>query len=430
MKKKAIKRHSTHEKKSFEMNSMMLFVIMMGTNVCNYLFQIIMGRLLSVADYGTVNTLMSLIVYFSVPNVIISMIAARYIALYRGEDHKEKISSVIRLLLKCGLWMALAIALLGAVFAGTISDAFRLDSNFLIYGCAIIAIVQILASIMYGTLQGMQQFLPYGIQGIINASCKLIFSVALILLGYKAGGVVAAMIFGALFTVLYCGYYIREELVEAIRNKGKEAVDFREFVRFATGMIVAQSCITILTNGDILLVKALFDDTVAGTYASAMVIGKIAMYVSTAVIATLFPIVVEEYGKGRDTRGLLKKALLYGGGSSVIMALGMNLLGKYVIGVLFGKKYLEAIEFLPAVCMFVVPLTFLTIIMNYVLAIDRVRFFAASAFGALMIMLPLIRVFCADVTQVMMICGTVLLTDVAANLYVLAIMQNKGARGR
>lgn len=412
-------------KKNFEINSMILFIFMMGANVCNYLFQIITGRLLSVRDYGTVNTLMSLIVYFSIPNSIISLIAARYIALYRGMDNSDRISSVIRLLLKCCIVITLVIALIGLIFSKPISTILHLETRFLIYGCAVIAMISVAAATMYGILQGLQLFLPYGIQGIINAVCKLVGSVLLILMGYKAWGVIAAMTIGAILTVLYCAFHIWGYLASAARYRGENVVDFREFCHFALGMIIAQSSITILTNGDILLVKALFDDTTAGTYSSAMVIGKISMYVSTAVVATLFPAVVEEHSKGNDTGKLFKKALLYGGGSSLAMALGMNLLGKYVIGILFGQKYLEGIIYLPAVCLFVVPLTFLTVIMNYVLAIDRVKFFAISVLVSTALILGLVGLFHTDVTQVMTICGVILSGDVAANLVAIILMRKK-----
>ncbi len=405
---------------------MILFLFMMGTNVCNYLFQIVIGRLLSVTDYGTVNTLMSLIIYFSIPNSIISMIAARYIALYRDMDSKDRIFSVIRFLLKCGVVITVIIVLLSLLFAAPIADLFHLDTRLLVYGCAAIAIINASAAVMYGILQGLQFFFPYGIQGVINAVCKLAGSILLILLGYKAGGVIAAMIIGAALTVLYCAFCIRGYLASAARYKGENVVDFKEFIRFALGMIIAQSSITALTNGDILLVKALFDDTVAGTYSSAMVIGKIAMYVSAAVVAAFFPMVVEEHSKGHDTGRLFRKALLYGGGSSVIMALGLNLLGRYVIGILFGQKYLAAIRYLPAVCMFVVPLTFLTVIMNYVLAIDRAGFFAVSALVSAVIILVSAGFFHTDVVQVMTLCGIILSADVIANLGALPIIRKTG----
>lgn len=402
--------------KNLEISSIILFAFMMVSNVCNYLFQIVTGRLLSVSDYGTVNTLMSLIVYFSIPNSIISMIAARYIAIYHNMNNQKSIAAVIQFLLKCGAVIALSIGIIGGLFASPIADLLHLDSRYLVYGCAIVAIINVSAAVMYGILQGMQLFLPYGIQGIINALCKLLGSIGLILLGYQVGGVIAAMIAGAVLTVLYCAFYIRQPLSAAIRYRGSSGIDFREFIRFASGTIIAQSCITLLTNGDILLVKALFSDVEAGTYSSAMVIGKISMYVSTAVIAALFPMVVEENEKGKDTRRLFIKALLYGGGSSLVMALGMILLGKHVIGILFGQKYLEAIHYLPAVCMFVVPLTFLTVIMNYVLAIDKVKFFAVSVLCSTAAILVLASLYHTSVTQVMTTCGIVLSIDVILNL--------------
>lgn len=404
------------KKKNFEVNSIILFIFMMSTNVCNYLFQITTGRLLSVSDYGTVNTLMSLIVYFSIPNSIISMIAARYIALYHNMNNQKSIASVIQFLLKCGTVIVLGIGITGGLFASSIARLLHLDNHYLVYGCAAVAIINVSAAVMYGILQGLQLFLPYGIQGIINALCKLLGSIGLILLGYRAGGVISAMIAGAVLTVLYCAFYIRRPLAAAFRYRGSSGIDFREFIRFASGTIIAQSCITLLTNGDILLVKALFSDTEAGTYSSAMVIGKISMYVSTAVIAALFPMVVEEHDKGKDTRRLFAKALLYGGGSSLVMALGMILLGNYVIGILFGQKYLDAIHYLPAVCIFIVPLTFLTVIMNYVLAIDRVKFFAVSVLCSTAAILALTSLYHTSVTQVMTTCGIVLSIEVILNL--------------
>lgn len=41
----------------FERNSLIVFSISMLSNVINYLYQIIMGNLLSPSDYGLVNTL-------------------------------------------------------------------------------------------------------------------------------------------------------------------------------------------------------------------------------------------------------------------------------------------------------------------------------------------------------------------------------------
>lgn len=52
----------------FERNSLIVFSISMLSNVINYLYQIIMGNLLSPSDYGLVNTLLSLSIVAGVPS--------------------------------------------------------------------------------------------------------------------------------------------------------------------------------------------------------------------------------------------------------------------------------------------------------------------------------------------------------------------------
>ena len=47
--------------REFEKNSFMLFVLMMSANVCNYLFQIIMGNLMEVEQYAQANAESSII---------------------------------------------------------------------------------------------------------------------------------------------------------------------------------------------------------------------------------------------------------------------------------------------------------------------------------------------------------------------------------
>ena len=83
--------------REFEKNSFMLFVLMMSANVCNYLFQIIMGNLMEVEQYAQANTVVSLVGVLSIPTTIITMISARYIALNASNGRYDRIRDVIRL---------------------------------------------------------------------------------------------------------------------------------------------------------------------------------------------------------------------------------------------------------------------------------------------------------------------------------------------
>ena len=382
--------------REFEKNSFMLFVLMMSANVCNYLFQIIMGNLMEVEQYAQANTVVSLVGVLSIPTTIITMISARYIALNASNGRYDRIRDVIRLMLK-----------------------------YYVIGALVITIVNLCYSITSGTLQGMKHFFQYGMQSIMIAAGKLIFSIGLVLLGWKVYGIITALLLGTGIAIVYGVHYMKKYILHRDEASARHGIDLKEFLRYSFGTIVAQGCVIALTNGDILLVKAYFDDTQAGLYSSASVIGKIAMYVSTAIVATLFPMVVEKHQKGESTEKLFWKAMLYGGGMAVICAVSMVLFGKLVISLLFGERYMQAIHILPAVCVYVVALTFITIMMNYLLAIDRVKVFGTVMVTALAAVIVLSVWFHESVVQLMTMTGCVLLVAFVVNfLYLQYIRYN------
>ena len=414
------------EKNSFEKNSILLFVLMMGGNVCNYLFQIVAGNLMEVESYAQVNTVLAIVSVLSIPTTIITMICARYIALNTSIGNEHKIAAVLRALFQFIIIVAIILMIAMLFLMNGITQIFALDSRWYVIGALAIAILNLCFSITAGTLQGMKQFFPYGVQTILTALGKLVFSVGFILIGWSVYGVMAAVVIGIVLAIGYGLRYMGNYVKEAVLRKEKSGLDAREFLRYSIGTVVAQGCVVALTSGDILLVKAYFSDTEAGLYSSAMVIGKISMYVSTAIIATLFPMVVEKYEKGENTVPLFRKAMLYGGGVSVLCAVGMVTLGNLVISILFGERYMEAIQFLPAVCMYVVPLTFVTIFMNYILAINRLKMFDIFAFAGVIAIIGLSLFFHATVQQMMIICGGVLWVVFAGNLMSLWLESRRG----
>lgn len=404
------------DNREFEKSSMVLFILMMGANVCNYLFQIVMGNMMTVEDYGTVNTVMGIVGVLSVPTTIVTMISARYIAMGEAEEAKEDIAGVLRVMFAFVGIVSGILIIVGILGAGKISDMLNLEADIYVIGTFGLAIVNLINSVSAGTLQGLKKFFPYGVQTVLVSGGKLVLSILLVYLGWRVLGVMVSVAGGILIAILYGINYIGKYIKKAIMCKGTGNIEVKEFVKYAAGTIVAQGCIIAFTNGDILLVKAYFSDEQAGIYSSSMVIGKIAMYLTTAIVAALFPMAVEKFQKGEDTIGLFKKAMFYGGGMATACAVGMVVFGKYVIGILFGARYENAIEYLPYVCMFVVPLTFLTICMNYQLAVGKAKVFAVLLFIAVVVTVGLSTVLHKDIPQLMIMCGGVLCFALVCNL--------------
>ncbi|MDE7312702.1 MAG: oligosaccharide flippase family protein [Eubacterium sp.] len=414
----------------FEKNSMILFVLLMVANICNYLFQIAVGNLMEVEDYGIVNTILGLIAILSIPTTMIALIHARYTAIFAAQKNEGGIAAAFHLMFRFVMGVSTVLLLTGIMGIQKVTDLFAMESAGYMIGVLVVTIMNLFFSITSGTLQGLKKFFPYGIQTVLSAVGKLILSVFFICLGWHVYGVLAAICVGTAVAILYGAIQMKEDLRNVLRYQGRNLVDTRELWKYVISAMLAQGCVIAVTNGDVLLVKLYFTDEVTGVYASASVIGKISMYVSTAIVAALFPMTVDENQRGKNTFPLLRKALLYGGTASFGSALGMSLFGKYVIGILFGERYQKAIIYLPYVCMFIVPLTLVTILMSYALAIGTSKMFEISMAVGTGGIFGLSVLLHETVEQIMVLAGMILIGVFAVNMIWLIRIKNRQRYGK
>ena len=101
----------------FERNSLVVFAITMIANVLSYLYQIVMGNVLTPADYGTVNTLLSLSVVVGVPSGIISALTATYTAKYHAHGETFAIAAFMHGMLRVAAVLAVIVFVAGALLS-------------------------------------------------------------------------------------------------------------------------------------------------------------------------------------------------------------------------------------------------------------------------------------------------------------------------
>ena len=124
-------------------------------------------------------------------------------------------------------------------------------------------------------------------------------------------------------------------------------------------------------------------------------------------------------------RQLLKRAMLWGGGVAMLCAVGMNVVGRPMIGLLFGERYLAAIDLLLPISFYVVPVACLTILINYLMPLGRSGFFAVSMAAGYLLIFVLVSRFHHSVAQMLYIMGGGLLLVLAANLIYIALAPQK-----
>jgi len=389
-------------KKGYELeySSALLFLIMMSSNVLNYVFQILMGHYLAVEEYGTLTALLSMIAIVSVIPTIFTMLTARYTVMLSANDQSQQIRELFQKMSLIIVGFAGILMLLSIFCSGVISEIFKINNKNLIVLTFLVIAVSTFYSVSLGVLQGLKRFFHYGFTGFLATLGKLVFSIIFVVVGFKLFGVIAGILLGIVFATGYAVFHIRDVL----REKNQNCVDklkLNGFQRYLSTVLLAQIFISIITNGDILLVKYFFSSAEAGYYSSAMVLAKISMYVAAAIVAALFPIAAENQEKGGKVEKLLQKSLLYGGGIAILCATGLTLFSGIIIKIMYGVQYSAAAQYILPISVFIIPVTFFMILMNYQLAVNNAKPLVGSLFAGIILSGISITLFHSSIPQLL-----------------------------
>ena len=190
----------------FEKGSTILFVLMMVSNVCNYLFQICMGRMLDVNTYGDLNSLMSVLTMATLPSLVFNLVISKFVSEYNQEKN-GRIFCFIKIVFRYICIVNICLLTVGILMAEVIANYININDKELIVWTFVIASVTTFTALIIGSLQGLKRFFEYGIVNLIMPVIKLIGSIFFVYLGWKIKGVLRAMFVG--YSAMFCiGIYI------------------------------------------------------------------------------------------------------------------------------------------------------------------------------------------------------------------------------
>lgn len=388
-------------------NSMFVFALSMVTNVLTYAYQIAMGNLMTPSDYGTVNTMLSLSTVISVPSGMITALAVNLSARYQAKGERAALAAFVRKLICFAAFFAFVVMVAGGVFSGLAAHVLQVDNNGYILGVVAISAIGCITTALSGVLQGMQRFFAYSSVNIVSTLLRLVLGILFVLAGWKIAGALGAMMLAAVGASAFGMFALRDIL--GISAEKSIKLEYTVVRNYFLKSFFFQLFLLMMANGDVLLIKAFADNPAdAGIYSSGSVIGKIALYLSNSVVVVLFPLVAEHSSKGGDTIPLLKKSLLLGGCTVFACSLGIVTIGKPMVDLLFGERYQQATGLLLPIAVYVVPVALLTILINYLMPLGRVRFFAVTMTIAYLIIFVVIAQWCSEVSQMLYVMGTVL----------------------
>ena len=360
--------------KEFEKNSLIILFLTFITNIFSFLFQIIMGRMLDVSEFGTLNSISSFYSLVLLPVSIIFMVVSRHVTRY------NIIGRSINVFLKKTLLFisifAVFYTILGISLSNIIASYIKIQNINIIILLMLAVGLGLILPVATGGLQGGKKFIAFGMVNLIFWLTRLLASIIFVLFGLGIHGIILSYIIGNLLAIII-GFSVLKINFTGFYNNFHFNLNLKIF-KYVWIAFMINIGMTFLTNIDIILVKHFFTDEITGLYSAASILGKAILIASSSVIFVMFPYAAEADIKKYNIKIIFNKTLLYSAALSLFCAIGLNIFAKQIITVFFGNKYMESIIYILPITIWIIAVSIIFVISNFLLAVNKADFFSYS----------------------------------------------------
>lgn len=351
-----------------------MFIATSIVNVSNYLFHVVMGRMLGPASYGILTSLLSIFLIISVPAGTVQTVITKYVSTFKARNQYGKISYLLFTSLEKLFFYGVLGFLIFSLISGYLASFLQIPSRIPVIILGTFILVSVILPVVYGGLWGLQSFGHLGSNMVMGAFLRLAFGILLVFISFGVNGAIAASALSTFIVLLLA--FLPLKFLNAYRYDDPK-INSSEMYQYFWPVLITLLCFTILTNIDVVLVKHFFTPVEAGHYSAAAIFGKIVLFLPGAVAMVMFPMASEFHALGKDPEVILQKSLLLVGAMCGTVALSYFLFPSFVVSLLFGKKYMVSVPLLGPFGIAMTLFALLNIMLYYHLSVHNLNFIYA-----------------------------------------------------
>lgn len=328
------------------------FVGTMGIALFNYLYYPIIGRLVSVADFGEVQAVVSLFMQLGIVLTAFGYVITNIVSNVRRGEANQLILWLERLMLGASFIGLILLAGLSPMF----KDNFKLSSAAPVILVGLLIIVNIPSTSRAYILQGMKRLKEVSVAGIIYALGKLVISVALI---YLLTDNIIAALGGYIIAQIAMLAYVSHKLGNRYAGIGSSLKPIQlwklhkeqrrligaELV-YGLVIIIILSGLTLLYSSDTIIARLFFEPHELGLYSAASSVARIIFFVTASVAGVLIATVKLRESASVNFTILLRSGLLVAaiGGAGMLAFIAAP---HFFVTLLVGQAYAAGAPLLP-----------------------------------------------------------------------------------
>lgn len=318
--------------------SIILMIGSNGANFLNYLFHLVLGRMLGPSSYGELAVVVSLMGLLGVIPASLNLVVVKYISVSQSKDGTARLIHWLKeKTFIASIFSVLIIVLLSPLLSSFLNIK---EVSYLIL-VSISFFFSLQAFLNKSILQGLLKFKEMVIGTLTENGIKLLVSIFLVYLGFQVAGVMWAFVISAIFSWYVTNYYLK-----SFKKQKHIIIKSTPIILFIIPVLLQSMSITSIYTLDVILVKHFFSAHDAGIYASLSNLGKIILFGAGPIGAVMFPIISQRYSKGQNYKIIFIYSFLATLAFIFPILLLYWLFPKFAINLLYGTAYLEAASLL------------------------------------------------------------------------------------
>lgn len=349
-------------------------------NLMNFLFNLFMTRNLTVSDYGSLASMISLMTLTSIPAGAVFPTVVRFAASYFAKKEETLVRGLFFKVTKPFFLIGVLVLIFFYIFRYEIAHFFNINDTSLIVLAAFSVTIGFVGVANQPLLQAKLAFRFISFINILSSFLKFSLGLMFVLLGLRVAGAMWALLFSTIIPYIVSFFplsFLFDKKMHTPRISTKEL--------FSYGMpaALASFCITSLISTDIILVKHFFEPQQAGIYAGLSLVGRVIYFLSAPIGTVMFPLIVRKHIREENYHELFKFSFILVLIPSVMLTIFYFLFPEFVIGFFTRKEYIVASGYLGLFAIFISMFSLLLILTNFFLSIKKTEIAIPIAIGAL-----------------------------------------------
>lgn len=348
--------------------SIFIFIANNTVNFGNFLYNLMMGRLLGPEKYGELGALLSILVITGVPLSILSLLIIKLVSSYWGKGELGKIYSLYLVLTPRLFLSGFLASIIMVLFIPQIAGFLYINSYLPLIIITFYLTISFPATLNKSIFSGSLYFSFLTLNSFVEVLTKLLLSFTFVLNNLDVSGALLGAFLATVIRYLLATFELRM-IIGKVKNISMH-IEKEMLLKTFFPVFMVSFALTSFFTVDIIMVRHFFPATEAGDYVAVSTIAKIIYYAVGPIIGVMFPIISSRVSGGKSyilpLLGTLVMTLFISSGAMFIYFL----IPQVIIGFLYGDKYISASVYLGLFSFFITIYTINSILTHFLLSIS------------------------------------------------------------